>query len=150
MHSDEDLKKERGKNSPETESIKMSETPYQINNSEPAVKHDLVEGLMMDIMTNISQNTTALTDHESMMNEDNNMDVEAIFEDKSAFNIAVTESDDDGDGDDEDGGEGVPSAPNKNKDKTKWSEEEVGWIILKNCLDIADNPHGTDATINWN
>jgi hypothetical protein len=26
----------------------------------------------------------------------------------------------------------------------------VGWIILKNCLDIADNPHGTDATINWN
>jgi hypothetical protein len=131
MSIDEDLKKERGKDSHETESMKMSEMPYQINNSEPILKHDLVEGLMVDIMTNISQNTTALTDHDSsMMNEEDNMDVEAIFEDTSAFNIAVTESDDDGDGDDEDGVEGVPSAP-KNKDKTKWSEEEVSWKLLK-------------------
>jgi hypothetical protein len=134
MHNDEDLKKDREKDKYDIESMKMSEMPFELNHYESIIKQESNAGLMMDVMANISQNTTTITDHESMVNEDN-MDVEggveAVFEAGSSacFNIAATESDDDGDGDDEDGGEGVPSAP-KNKDKTKWSEEEVGWIYI--------------------
>lgn len=125
MQSEEDLKKEREKDN-DIDAMKMSDITVDKNDSDSQVEPKVLNGdLMMGTTMSISQNTQNYnsSDQEYIMNEDNNMDIDA---DKSFIdNTNMMESDEDGEGDDEDGGDGIPSAPNKKSDKTKWSEEEV-------------------------